>query len=122
MRHKVAFTQALQSLTQAGKEFKTFFEHGTLSVELYKPQLTDKQNPHERDEVYLIASGQGVFQLENETTLVQAGDFLFVPAHAPHKFIQFTDDFSTWVLFYGPVAGEKGTIQNFTSDSPEEIK
>lgn len=46
--------------------------------------------------------------LNGEITVeFQAGDFLFVPAGIEHRFINFTDDFSTWVIFYGPVGGEK---------------
>ena len=35
------------------------------------------------------------------------GSLLFVPALRPHRFTQFTDDFSTWVVFYGPDGGER---------------
>ena len=36
------------------------------------------------------------------------GDVLFAPANAPHKFLDFTDDFAVWVLFiYGPEGGER---------------
>jgi mannose-6-phosphate isomerase-like protein (cupin superfamily) len=111
MQHKVAYTKALETLEKLGQEFNAVFEHGTLLVELYKPHLIDTQNPHDRDEVYLIASGTGKFILENETTDIKAGDFLFVPSGATHKFIEFTEDFSTWVMFYGPKGGEKGTIK-----------
>jgi mannose-6-phosphate isomerase-like protein (cupin superfamily) len=113
MHHKIDFTEALHALEASDQEFKTMFEHGTLSAELYKPNLTDKQNPHDRDEIYIIASGEGKFALENETTNIKAGDFLFVPARATHKFMEFTSDFSTWVLFYGPKEGEKGTVKNY---------
>jgi quercetin dioxygenase-like cupin family protein len=30
------------------------------------------------------------------------GDFLFVAAGVEHRFEGFTDDFTVWVLFYGP--------------------
>jgi hypothetical protein len=36
-----------------------------------------------------------------------AGDVLFVPAGVPHRFEDFTDDFGTWVIFYGPEGGER---------------
>jgi len=36
-----------------------------------------------------------------------AGDALFVAAHETHRFEDFTPDFGTWVMFYGPVGGEK---------------
>ncbi len=115
MLQKIAYTEALKALETSEKEFTTVFAHGTLSVELYKPDTIDKQNPHERDEVYVIASGAGKFVLEEEVAPVKTGDFLFVPAGAYHKFIEFTEDFSTWVLFYGPKEGEKGTVKNFLS-------
>jgi hypothetical protein len=37
---------------------------------------------------------------------VQPRDFLFVAAGDEHRFVEFTEDFSTWVLFYGPEGGE----------------
>jgi uncharacterized RmlC-like cupin family protein len=30
-----------------------------------------------------------------------AGDVLFVPAQVPHCFESFSDDFQTWVIFFG---------------------
>jgi quercetin dioxygenase-like cupin family protein len=35
------------------------------------------------------------------------GDLFFVPAGKVHTFKNFTEDFSTWILFYGPKGGEK---------------
>ena len=34
------------------------------------------------------------------------GDMLFVPAGTVHRFEDFSDDFATWVIFYGPEGGE----------------
>jgi len=39
-------------------------------------------------------------------TLVR-GDVIFAPAGIEHRFENFSDDFVTWVIFYGPVGGEK---------------
>jgi quercetin dioxygenase-like cupin family protein len=33
---------------------------------------------------------------------VGPGDLLFAAAHAPHGFEAISDDFTVWVLFYGP--------------------
>jgi uncharacterized protein YjlB len=38
---------------------------------------------------------------------LKSGDVLFVPAQAEHCFTEFTEDFKTGVLFYGPEGGEK---------------
>ncbi len=83
------------------------FEHGTLSIEIYKPDKVDKQIPHDRDEVYVIISGSGEFINENKKVTFEAGDFLFVTAGNQHRFINFTKNFATWVIFYGPIGGEK---------------
>lgn len=99
-------SDALECLKDSPKEFIELFNHGSLSVEVYKPELTDLQTPHNRDEIYVVISGSGKFINGNKTVEFKAGDFLFVPAGIEHRFINFTNDFSTWVFFYGPDGGE----------------
>jgi len=103
----LSIAQATTLLQQSGNLFTEIFKHGTLSVEFYKPKKTDKQTPHSRDEVYVVATGTGKFYNDGITTAIKPGDFLFVVAGVEHRFIYFTDDFSTWVFFYGPEGGEK---------------
>ncbi len=98
---------ALDSLSKHPHTFIQLFTHGTLEVEIYKPKGIDLQQPHTRDEVYVVATGSGHFLLEGEKVACRAGDLLFVPAGARHRFVDFSEDFSTWVLFYGPPGGEK---------------
>jgi mannose-6-phosphate isomerase-like protein (cupin superfamily) len=98
---KVTQRQAVQQLKQSGKEFIPLFQNSLLSVEIYKPHLTDKQKPHDRDEFYLVITGEGKFQLLDEVTPFKKGDFLYVPAHVEHRFIEFSNDFITWVFFIG---------------------
>ena len=82
------------------------FEHGTLQVKIYRPDGQDLQKPHARDEIYVIARGSGLFVNGSERHRFQTGDLLFVPAGVEHRFDEFTDDFCTWVMFYGPEGGE----------------
>jgi mannose-6-phosphate isomerase-like protein (cupin superfamily) len=82
------------------------FAHGTLEVELYAPQGHDPQKPHDRDEVYVVARGRGVFFDGAERHAIEEGAFLFVAAGQPHGFAEFSDDFAVWVFFYGPKGGE----------------
>lgn len=89
-----------------GKEFVKLFQHGTLEVEYYKPEALDRQQPHERDEVYVVISGSGYFVNGETRHRFEAGQVLFVPAGVVHRFEDFTDDFATWVFFYGPPGGE----------------
>ena len=102
----ISIQKALQALQSSPTEFKELFTHGTLSVEIYKPNQVDQQQPHERDEIYVVATGTGIFYLNGKRSPFQAGDFIFVPAYAEHRFEDFTEDFSTWVFFYGPKGGE----------------
>jgi len=102
----IPIKKALQELQSSPSEFKELFAHGSLSVEIYKPNKVDKQQPHERDEIYVIVAGTGTFYLNGKRSPFKTGDFIFVPAFAEHRFEDFTDDFSTWVFFYGPKGGE----------------
>jgi mannose-6-phosphate isomerase-like protein (cupin superfamily) len=82
------------------------FEHGTLQVKMYRPAGQDPQKPHTRDELYVIARGTGWFVNGDERHAFRTGDVLFVPAGVTHRFEKFSDDFCTWVMFYGPEGGE----------------
>lgn len=78
------------------------FERGELTVELYSPQHEDRQQPHSRDEVYVVARGIATF-FDGETRhRVEPGAFIFVAAGREHRFEQFSADFAVWVIFYGP--------------------
>jgi mannose-6-phosphate isomerase-like protein (cupin superfamily) len=89
-----------------GERFVKLFEHGSLVVELYAPQGNDKQTPHSRDEIYVVASGSGEFLSNGERVRFGPNDFLFVAAGIEHRFENFTDDLAVWVVFYGPEGGE----------------
>ena len=99
---RITLDQAAASLS-AENPFNIVFDRGDdISVELYAPVGTDKQNPHERDELYIIASGHGTFSRGGEVVPFGPGDLLYVRAYVPHRFETFSDDFKTWVIFYGP--------------------
>ena len=104
----VRFADALAQIPATGEPFVRLFEHGTLVAGLYAPRHVDLQTPHARDEVYVVASGTAEFFDGGGRREIGTGDFLFVPAFAPHRFASMSDDFSVWVLFYGPEGGEKG--------------
>ncbi len=103
----LTLTTALDCLpSPAGERFIELLQHGTLSIELYAPRGADPQQPHTRDEVYVIASGSGQFIVAGETEPFGPGDVLFVSANVEHRFVDFTDDLAVWVIFYGPEGGE----------------
>ncbi|MBK6390761.1 MAG: cupin domain-containing protein [Saprospiraceae bacterium] len=99
--------KSISALSKQSSPFIKLFTHGSLNIELYAPHLVDDQKPHTRDEVYIIVSGSGRFRNGDQIVDFGPKDFLFVPAGVEHKFFDFTDDFCTWVIFYGPEGGEK---------------
>lgn len=103
---KIALDTAHNWLKTSEKPFLELFRHGSLAVEIYQPKNVDLQQPHPRDEVYFVARGTGQFLCGGSTVDFSAGDFLFVPARTEHRFLHFSDDFLTWVIFYGPDGGE----------------
>lgn len=104
---EISIDQAAELLKESKALFTELFKHGTLSVEFYKPDKADHQQPHDRDEIYVIATGSGTFNNGAKLWNFKAGDFLFVPAGVEHRFENFSEDFSTWVFFYGPTGGEQ---------------
>jgi len=101
--------EALSRVPTTGEPFARLFEHGTLVVGMYAPRNVDLQTPHARDEVYVVAGGSAEFFDGAGRREVAAGDFLFVPAFAPHRFASMSSDFAAWVFFYGPEGGESSS-------------
>jgi mannose-6-phosphate isomerase-like protein (cupin superfamily) len=117
---RISLDEALALLpTPAGKRSAAVFEHGTLQIKLYAPRGSDPQSPHTRDEVYVVARGEGWFVIgeqagERKAELSEerrhrfgANDVLFAKAGTRHRFENFSDDLAVWVMFYGPEGGER---------------
>lgn len=100
---KFTVQDALGRLTNSNALSTVLIDHPAYDVRIYKPDKVDNQKPHTRDEVYVIASGSGDFILGDETQSFKTGDLIFAPAGAEHRFINFSDDFSAWVVFFGTV-------------------
>ena len=105
--HKINLAEALNRLPgPQGERSVALFEHGSLVVKLYAPRGSDPQTPHSRDEVYVVAQGDGEFVCDGSRQAFTVNDVLFVAAGVEHRFENFTDDFAVWVFFYGPEGGE----------------
>jgi mannose-6-phosphate isomerase-like protein (cupin superfamily) len=76
---------------------------GDLEIRLYAPKGDDPQTPHDRDELYIVARGHGQFRVGDRAEPFAPGALLYVAANEIHRFEDFSDDFATWVVFYGPV-------------------
>lgn len=90
-----------------GERFISAFTHGSMSVELYAPVGSDPQTAHAQDELYFVHSGSGELVIAGERHSFGSDTTFFVPAGVEHRFENFTSDFSTWVVFWGPQGGEQ---------------
>ena len=110
---KVSIDQALARLpagrTDAyprGAPFLRMMAGGTMSVEVFAPKGVDLQQPHAQDELYFIHSGTAQIIINEQRFDAATGDAFFVAAGVVHMFENFSEDFVTWVVFYGPQGGE----------------
>jgi len=78
--------------------------HG-VEVEYYAPRGVDPQTPHDRDELYVVATGTASFASGEGKRNVTAGDLIFVPAGEAHRFEDIGESFAAWVVFFGPPSG-----------------
>jgi len=107
LNRRITVEESLAQLPAAdGKRFIEVFQHGTLLAELYAPRGHDPQQPHTRDEVYIVVSGSGTYVNGYKRDPFGPGDFLFAETGLVHRFEDFSDDLVVWVLFYGPEGGE----------------
>lgn len=77
------------------------FEGDGVEIRHYAPKGEDRQTPHDRDEFYFVISGGGTYIRGTERVRFGPGDMLFAAAGEEHRFVEFSNDFATWVLFYG---------------------
>ena len=96
-----------QLLGETEIPFKVMMKHGSMSIEYFAPKGIDTQTPHKQDEIYIIIKGHSMFYRDGERISCKKNDILFVPAGMEHRFEKFSDDFATWVIFYGPEGGER---------------
>ena len=96
----------------AGRRSAELMRHGSMTLRYYQPKGVDEQTPHDQDEIYIVVSGSGtVVYGPSEAALERRpfgpGEAIFVPAGHVHRFVDFSDDFATWVVFWGPAGGER---------------
>ncbi len=93
-----------------GEHYSGVLRRGTLDIKLSLGQFAprpNQQEPHAQDEIYVVVSGRGVLQHGERRDRFEAGDLLFVPAGTDHSLQEFSDDLAVWVIFFGPVGGER---------------
>ncbi|HET9744837.1 MAG TPA: cupin domain-containing protein [Chitinophagaceae bacterium] len=112
MNYKVTAEEGLREMLHQGEyPFAVMMKHGTMTIEYFAPQEVDEQTPHKQDEIYVIIKGHGTLYRDGKRISCKKNDVLFVPAGMEHYFENFSDDFATWVIFYGPEGGEDEDVE-----------
>jgi mannose-6-phosphate isomerase-like protein (cupin superfamily) len=108
METRFTLEDALAELPQVaeGRRVAELAHHGSMTLKLYAPVHHDPQVPHEQDELYIVMRGAGIFRRGAERVSFGPGDVLFAEAGISHRFEEFSADFATWVVFWGPKGGE----------------
>ncbi len=90
-----------QKQAQENRRYLEFIDVSTLSMGLYALAAgsQDKQSPHAEDEVYIIAEGKAVLDVEGEHFPATKGSIFFVKARAKHHFHDIEEDLKALVLF-----------------------
>ena len=102
MRHvSIPLEEAVRQVSGSSENYLELLGRAGFDIGIYQPVDVDVQTDHARDEVYVVATGAGEFVCGDATRTFSHGDMFFVPAKVPHRFQNFTDDFSTWVIFFG---------------------
>jgi mannose-6-phosphate isomerase-like protein (cupin superfamily) len=109
---RIDIASAIASLpAPPAEQYNIVYRHGTFEAGLYAPRGVDEQTPHTRDEAYVVVTGSGQFVCGKSRRPFAPGELLFVPAGMTHRFEEFSDDLTVWVVFYGPQGGEKDVAQ-----------
>ena len=115
---KASIAQALMQLPAEptevwpeGAPFLAMMAGGTMTVEVFAPGVSnadeDLQTMHMQDELYFVQSGRAELVIKEQRFRAAQGDAFFVPAGIKHRFENFSKDFVTWVVLYGPQGGER---------------
>ncbi len=80
--------------------------HASLELRYYEPGGVDRQRPHSRDELYIVASGSAEYCDADGRHRATQGAAVFVAAGVEHRFESISNDFAVWVVFYGPEGGD----------------
>jgi quercetin dioxygenase-like cupin family protein len=105
----VSLAAALALPRTPGRSAEVFTD-GDLEVRFAARPTNGPQVPHLKDELYFVAAGSGRYRVQDTVTNVTTGDVLFCAAHVAHGFEDISDDFSVWVLFYGPIKDRTNTL------------
>lgn len=91
----------IDSLKKVSPDWNKFLDNSSMFLGVYqlKKGTTDRQTPHNEDEVYYVIAGKSKFTVSGKTVSIVKGDILFVAAKANHQFKEIEEDLTLLVFF-----------------------
>ena len=84
-----------------GEPYQCVLNEPGAQILIFAPRGTDHQTPHNRDEAYFVVTGSATLEIDGKPRPVNAGDVAWLPRNIEHRFVDISDDFVTWVVFFG---------------------
>ena len=98
---------ALEREQAGGPAYREFLRLPGASLGLYllRPDGTDKQHPHDTDEVYVILGGKAGLRIGDTDHELRTGSVISVGRGTEHRFHDITEDLRVLVIFAPPEPG-----------------
>lgn len=99
MSQVLQLSDVLQRLE--GKRYHEFLCVPAMSAGVYvlPAGATDKQTPHQEDEIYYVVRGTAKMRLGGEERSVKSGDVIFVEKTLEHRFFDIAEELALLVIF-----------------------
>lgn len=99
-----------------GERFETLLAHDNLVVEriVSSTSAAQKEYVQPQDEWVVLLRGEASLEIAGNSVSLRTGDYLFLPAHTPHRVSSVTDG-ALWLAVHlhpAPVAMAKMTPDN----------
>lgn len=99
MSQVLQFTDLLQRL--GDKRYHEFLRVPAMTAGIYvlSAGATDKQTPHQEDEIYYVVGGKAKMRLGREERSIGQGDVIFVEKRLEHGFFDISEELVLLVIF-----------------------
>jgi mannose-6-phosphate isomerase-like protein (cupin superfamily) len=91
----------LTAKTSPDRRYYEFLRIPAMSSGVYvlPAGATDRQSPHQEDEIYYAVRGKAKLRIGDQESSIQAGSVIFVEARAEHRFFDIEEDLVLLVAF-----------------------
>jgi len=93
--------EKLVARTTPDRRYNEFLRVPSMSAGVYvlPACATDRQSPHQEDEIYYAVRGKAEIRIGDIQHSVQPGDVIFVEARAEHRFFDIEEELVLLVVF-----------------------